>query len=604
MYRFFQSCSRLATFAERFPQKSMRYYSSTGLLANYRQQLEGKGLQVWEGYDHVRNELQAEDFIKLRKTLWESRSWGVEDRVIQVLEDMKRSGHAWGIKEYSEYFVAKLFLDQYQDILDVYEGDFQQHKFEKNTGSFSVLIATYLLTNQRDKAIKLIEDAKCKGQYIPTVKDISQTLDRCLPTNKQLVNDAKKLIMEHGITESQTLNLNIMHFFKQRNIAGLKELLKEYKGKLDVSSYNLLIKGFSEAKMKRETIAYYKEMEKNKIKPNAFICAYMLDIYAYARDVPSAEHVVRQTVLGGHAADEVIYNQLIKVYFKAWQPAKAFMAFQEIQNSKTLKLNEVILNTMVNGLVINKEMKAANQIYQRMLQSEFKPDIVTFNTMLKGYTDAGDTASSLEILQDMIRLKQEPDVVTFTTFINSIFDTKTPESARHMMELLKKMRVKPNIYTFNSIISRWIKNGNIEEAERTLSIMMAEYSEIRPTVHTFTNLIQGYTERMNLRKSVETFQQLLKSGVEPDTATFNFMIVGFLNFDRLEDAYVCLEKMSAMKLWPTKDTWVILFDHCIKENDRSMSKKLMDFFDQSGFVIRHDSKSLQRAYNKVKTHCI
>ncbi|CAO3693147.1 unnamed protein product [Rhizopus stolonifer] len=602
MLQFLQSCSKLATSSELNLIKNTRYYSTTSPLTRYRPQPAKKEHEAWENYSQVPNLLLPEDFVKFRRTLWESKSWGAEDRVLEVLQAMKRAGHPWGAGEYSDYFAAKLFLDQYQDILDMYEGDFQQKGIRMNTGSFNVVLATYLLTNQTSKAVELIEEARRK-RYIPDIRDFERAIRRYLPTNKQLVGVAKKLIIEHGITNTEALNSNLMHLFREKKMYNIKELLGEYKGKLDVNSYNLLIKGYAEARMNREAITYYKEMEKNNIKPNAYICAFMLDIYAHARDVQSAEHVVRQTVLGGHTVDEVIYNQLIKVYFKSRQSRKAFMAFQEIQKSSKLKVNGVILNTMVNGLVINKEMKAADQIYQQMIQSQFKPDIITFNTMLKGYTDAGNLGSALGVIQDMFRLNQEPDVVTFTTFINSIFDTKAPNTARDMINLLNKMGVKPNIYTFNSVINGWIRKENMSEAEKTLEIMMTEHKELKPTVHTFTNLIQGYTEQMDLNKAMSTFQTLLKYGIEPDRATFNFMIVGFLNFDRLDDAYTCLERMNTMKLSPTKDTWSLMLNHCARHKNWIIGRKVVNLLDSSGFAIKHDSLSLQRAYNKVKTHC-
>ncbi|KAG0949161.1 hypothetical protein G6F30_002403 [Rhizopus arrhizus] len=506
-------------------------------LSQYRQQLSNKDPEAWNNYLQVRQELRREDFVLLRSTLWKSKTWDTEGRVLRVLQDMKERGMSWGTLEYNEYFIAKLFFNEYQDILDVYEGEFQQNNVHLTIGSFNVMVATFLLTDQKDKAIQLIKEAQNKWHITPDIRDFERTIRRALPTNKQLVELAKELIVEHGITDTETLNSNLMHLFREKRLDEVKQLLKEYKGhELDVNSYNLLIKGFADARMNREATGYYKEMESKKMKPNAYICTTMLDIYAHARDIQSAEEVVRQTVLGGHTVDEVIYNQLIKVYFKCRQPRKAFLAFEEIQKSKRLQMNEVILNTMVNGLVINKELKVANKIYQQMIQTKFKPDIVTFNTMLKGYADVGDLGSALEVIKDMFRLNQEPDIVTFTTFINSIFDTKTPKSAEDMMNLLYEMGVKPNIYTFNSMINGWIRVNKMSEAEKTLNIMMTDYKELKPTVHTFTNLIQGYIEQMNLNKAMKTFQTLLQHGIEPDRATFNFMIVGFLNFDRLEDA--------------------------------------------------------------------
>ncbi|CEI91648.1 hypothetical protein RMCBS344292_05931 [Rhizopus microsporus] len=570
----------------------------------YRQRLASNSDNIWESYQKIQNSVESlkrEDFVTLRTRLWEQKAWRGEERVVKVLEDMKRAGHTWSVLEYNEYFAAKLFLDEYKDILKIFEGEFIENKIKMTIGTFNMIIATYLLCNQRKKAIELLESSKHWG-IVADIRDFERTMHRCLPMNKVIVKEATQLIVQHGIKDAETLNANLLHLFRDKRVDKVKWLLNEYKNEKDINSYNIIIKGLSESRMNRDVVKYYTELiEKDKLKPNGYICSIMLDIFAHSRDSLSAEEVIRQTVYGGHEIDEIIYNQLIKVYFKSRETRKALLVFQELQSHPKLQINEIILNTMVNGLVINNELLAARKIYDEMIRSNFKPDIVTFNTMLKGYTITKDLTSSLDIIKDMSRLNIEPDIVTFTTFINTIFETREPRSAQDMITYLNKIGIQPNIYTFNSIINQWIKKKNIKEAERTLDIMLEDYKELKPTVHTFTNLIQGYTEEMNLLKAMKTFQLILKSGLEPDKATFTFMIVGFLNYNRVDDAYNCLDRMLKMNLLPTKDTWSVVFNHCYRSKDRNNGKRVLDLFHSSGFNIKSDA--LERSYNKLKSLC-
>lgn len=581
------------------------------LITKYKGQLEKKGPALWQSYQDLKADphdllqnLKREDFLKLRADLWSSKRWGTEDHILQVLNDMKRLGHAWDIHEYNEYFMAKLFQAQYADVLTMYNGEFQQQKppIKLSIGSFNVILATYIQLGNMDEAIQLIKDANKKHDVIPDIRDFDRTMYRCMPKNKQVSQIAKELIAQHSFSSIKVLNANLMHLFQQKRIDDVKWIYQQQKDNvLDITTYNTLIKGYSEARLTRDATLTYKDMEHHGVKPNSYICASLLAIYAHTRDVVSAEQIVRETIMGGHKPDEILYNQLIKVYFKARQSRKAFQAFQEVEKDPTLQVNDVILNTMINGLVINKEFHVAGLLYRQMIQSQFKPDMITFNTMLKGYIKADDMVSAGGIISDMFKIGLEPDTVTYTTLIDSVFKSKSPQTAEEMMELISQMGMTPNIYTFNAVINGWIQADRMDQAEKTLELMKSPAYRLWPTVHTYTNLIQGYVEQMDLGKAMATFQALMRSGTQPDRATFNFMIVGFLNHDRLNDAYACLEHMISMNLSPTKDTWKLILSECCLRKNWTVGHKVVQMLDQSGFVIKSDS--LRRPYTIVKSHC-
>lgn len=577
---------------------------STMAATDYPAAIRNKQLE-WQNYQKLEPEklkrLKREDFLKIRADLWGRNDWGNEDRILRVLDDMKQAGLKWTVNEYNEYFTAKLFKTQYADVLDMYVGDFQESKVKLSTGSFNVILATYIQLDMIPEAIQLIQEAGTQNDVVPDIRDFDRTMSRCMPRNTRVRERAKELISQHGFKSTKVLNTNLMHLFDKRRFQDIKWIYQQQKDStLDISTYNILIKGFADARLMRDATHMYKEMQRHGVKPNAYICTSMLSLFAHTRDVASAEQVVRETILGGHKPDEFLYNNLIKVYFKCRLTHKAFLAYQEIEKDPQLQVNDVILNTMINGLVINREFNIAKMLYRQMIESAHRPDMVTFNTMLKGYTKTGDMLSAAGIIADMFKLGMEPDTVTLSTLVNSIFKTKAPASAEDMLETVRQMGMTPNIYTYNAIVNGWIESDRLDQAEKTLEIMRGT-SQLKPTIHTYTNLIQGYIKHMQLGKAMETFQSLLRNGVQPDRATFNFMIVGFLNHDRLEDAFTCLNHMLNMKLNPTKDTWSLMLEECCHRKNWAIGKQVIERLDSSGFTVQNES--LKRTYTIVKNHC-
>ncbi|KAI9491395.1 hypothetical protein BDB00DRAFT_832825 [Zychaea mexicana] len=596
----------------------------------YRERLNKGGDDVWNRYQQIAklgiaSQLNRQDFVQLRTNLWNSKhKWGAEDRVLQVLNDMKRLGYEWSILEYNEYFMVKLYQARHQDILDTFNGEFQASKLRLSVGSFNVLLAAYLQLNMEKEAIQLIREAHRLWGLHPDIRDFQRTMHRCMPRNSTIGKKARELISLHGFDNVETMKSNLAHLFRKRMLGDIRWLYANaIKPKLSSHSfssssttsdasaaaavvvdknvlvYQLLIKGFLDGKSPRDASSIYDDMRQAGYKPNGGICVSMLTIYAAKRDVAGAEQIVNDTVESGYPLDELIYNQLIRVYLKSRMANRAFHVFDFIQRDPKLKVNDVILNTMIDGLVINKELAAAKALYQQMLESRIQPDMVTFNTLLKGFILVSDYPAALEVISDMYKYKCEPDTVTFTTLLDGIFANKQPRSAEEMLDYLHRTGMQPNIYTFNAVISKFIQNQQLSEAERTIELMRKAPYNLKPTIHTYTNLIQGYVATNDLTKAMWTFQNILKnSDMRPDRASYHFIICAFLNHDRLDDAITCLLRMRKEKCTPTKDTWGIMLDECIRRRDWASGAVVVRELEASGFAIQ--SGTLRRAYATIK----
>ncbi|KAG0166885.1 hypothetical protein DFQ28_006820 [Apophysomyces sp. BC1034] len=572
--------------------------------------IDGVGQQktlTWSEYEELKSashEFTREDFSALRANLWKTKQWATEEKVAQALEDMKRMGHAWTILEFNEYFMVKLFQAQYEDILNTYHKEFKEANLKMSNGSFNVILATYIQLDRTEDAIKLIQDAG-HMDLIPTVISFERTMHRCMPRNTAIVETAKHLIGEHAFMDVNVLNTNLTQLFSKQRIADAKTMYERYRaqgGALQTSTCGILLRGLVDGRRVQDAAAIYDDFRATGLKPNPYICLNMLVLYTHRRDVAAAEQIIKDAQSGGYKMDVANYNQLIKLYFKARSPLKAFKIFQEIQRDPELRVSDILLNTMLDGLVINREMVAANGLYRQMMRSGTPPNIITFNTMLKGFVKLGDYQSAMAIISDMRRSKCEPDTVTFTTIVDAIFMTKTPSSAEEMVRILHDVGMDPNIYTFNAVINRWVKERKPEEAERTLAILKSPKYKLKPTIHTYTNLLQGFVTERNLPKAMETFQTMLRTGVEPDRAAYNFMISCFLSYDRLDDAVTCLVRMRQAHKQPTHDTWRMLLDECNRRRNWTLGSVVVREFEASSFVVT--SEGMARAYATAKSHTV
>ncbi|ORX55165.1 hypothetical protein DM01DRAFT_1286646 [Hesseltinella vesiculosa] len=506
--------------------------------------------------------------------------------------------HDWTLLEYNEYFMIKLYQARYQDILDMYQSTFTSANIGMSSGSFNVILATFIMLGQEDKAQQLIHDAVHRFKVWPDIRDFRRTMNRCLPGDSQVVQTGTGLIARFGFAHVDVLNSNLAHLLRNRTVDDALWVYDEamrHGHPMNFKTYSLLICSLMDAKKNRLCLTIYQQMRRQGLVADRSIGSAMLSLYAHRRQLDEAENLVREMLSAGHTMNEVIYNQLIKVYFKCRRMDKALQTFDALQKDPQLKVNDIVLNTMVDGLVMNRQLQAAQLLYQQILDKSdvlVRPDKVTFNTLLKGFVANKDYRSAQDVISDMVRYGCEPDTVTFTTLVNSFFDLENPTDTRQLLSTLQAVGLdKPNLYTFNAIIHGWIRAGNLAEAQAALA-MLPTYN-LQPSIHTYTSLLQGYADTMDLPKTMATFQHMVRSGIKPDRAAYHYLIHGLLHHDRYHEALASLQHMRRAQINPTIDTWRILLDSFVKTRQWDLGRDLIKELEQSGFSITFYIVSLQ-----------
>jgi pentatricopeptide repeat protein len=556
-------------------------------------------------YDKLRrlnklNQLDTQDFASFRAHLWSTKAWGSEELVEQVLFDQKSCGHAWSVLEYNDYYMSMLFQAKYNDIVSNFEEDFSSTEIKPTVATINAVLAAYIQMNQIDKARGLM--AKC-GQWelTPTIQDFERLANRCLPRNAKVAKEARMLILNNALKEPKAMNRHLQNLFRANKLPEIQKLysvMRKDTNAIDISTYSTLIKGYLDKRKYEEVNKIYDEVCGTRRPLNAFVASLMLDAYAAQRDRVQIANIVERMRKDNVIMDIPLYNQLIKAFFSTKQVGLAVAIFQQLQKDQHAELNTVVLNTMINGLLQNREIDAAKKVYSDMLKSKIQPDMVTYNTLLKGLTKTRDFEGALGVLNNLYERSLEPDIVTYTTLIDAMFENLNPTSTEEIMRIFKNPKgVKPNVFTYNVLINGWIRHDNMQEAERTYK-MLLDSQDIQPTVHTYTNIIQGYVQNHNVSKAMSAFQTMLSNGIQPGRATYHFIISGLINDGRLNDAVECLKRMRLNGKMPTKDTWFMVLNACYDSKNSQLGSSVLKELDDSKFDVR--SEALRRVYRLVR----
>lgn len=548
-------------------------------------------------------DLSLEDFTALRTYLWNKKAWGSEETVEEVLQDQKNCGHPWTVLEYNEYYMSLLFQAKYDAVLSNFEQEFSATDIKPTVATINSVLAAYIELNQLDKARALL--SRCsQWELTPTVQDFQRLAHRCLPRNTKVVKTAQTIITDNALKDPRAMNRHLQNLFKANKLTEVQRLyaiLKVNPDGVDISTYSTLLKGYIDKRKYDEVNALYNNICSTGRQLNSYVASLMLEAYAAQRDKMQLATLVQKMQTDRVPIDIALYNQLIKSFLATRQVGHAFTVFQQLQKDPYAQVNDIVLNTMIHGLLNNREIDAAKALYSQMQNSKIQPDMITYNTLLKGLTKARDFTGALTVLTDLYERSLEPDIVTYTTLIDAIFENLNPTSTEQILGLFSNSGVmKPNIFTYNVLINGWIRHNNISEAERTFNDLLAS-GDTQPTVHTYTNIIQGYIQNADLPKAMNTFRMMLQNGVQPGRATYHFIISGLINDDRLVDAVECLKKMRENGKMPTKDTWFMILNACADAKKWQLGSQVLKELDESKFEVRSDA--LLRVYRLVRAQC-
>lgn len=547
--------------------------------------------------------LSEEDFATFRSYLWNKKAWGSEEMVEQVLQDQKKAGHPWTVLQYNEYYMSMLFQAKYDTIITNWEQEFLENDIKPTIATINSVLAAYIQLNQLDRARTLL--SRChEWDVTPTAQDFQRLAHRCLPRNTKVVKEAQTLIMDNALKDPKAMNRHLQSLFRANKLTDIQRLytvLTKSQNQIDISTYTTLLKGYVDKRKYDQVNAIYGDICKTGLHLNTYVASLMLETYAMQRDKGQLATIVQRIQAEKVALDIALYNQLIKSFLATRQVPHALAVFQQLQKDPNVHVNDVVLNTMINGLLNNREIEAAKKLYAQMLNSKIQPDMITYNTLLKGLTKARDFSGAFTVLTNLYERSLEPDIVTYTTLIDAIFENLNPTSTEQILGLFNHSgSMKPNIFTYNVLINGWIRHNNMAEAERTFKDLLAS-GEIHPTVHTYTNIIQGYVQNGNLSKAMNTFRMMVQSGIQPGRATYHFIISGLIDDGRLPDAVECLKKMRENGTMPTKDTWFMLLNACVDAKQWQLGGQILKHLDDSKFEVRSDA--LLKVYRLVRGQC-
>ncbi|KAJ4968421.1 hypothetical protein NE237_015122 [Protea cynaroides] len=238
----------------------------------------------------------------------------------------------------------------------------------------------------------------------------------------------------------------------------------------------------------------------------------------------------------------------------SWE--RALEIFEWFRRKDFYELNVIHYNIMLRILGKAQIWNQIESLWDEMETKKIIPTNSTYGTLIDVYGKAGLKEEALLWLEKMNKQGIEPDEVTMGIVVQTYKKAREFERAEQFFK-------------------KWSSGKAVDDGGRTVTAGAVNSSAHQPHAsfnsYTYNNLIDTYGKAGQLKEASDTFAQMLREGIVPNTVTFNTMIHICGNHGQLEEVASLMQKMEELQCSPDTRTYNILISLYAKHDNISMA---------------------------------
>jgi len=329
--------------------------------------------------------------------------------------------------------------------------------------------------------------------YIPLFRGLSRKKDY-----ESAVNDLRNVMKSNVEIENIGFNTVLSICVHAPDVTLVETMIAEMRAYenekgvevVDIVSYNTLMKASAKNRDVSKCFSVLAEIQKMKLEP-----------------------------------DDVTFSTLLDICINEEELQLASVALQQLCESG-VKMNCVLLTTLMKGFIRSKHIDKAMQLYETMESgsSQVKPDMITYSVLIRAHCDNGNMGAALKILEAMLKRQTQLDDVVFTHLLEGCCNVSNMALAEKLFNDMLAANIQPSIYTMTAMVKVYGKCSQSEKAWELVKGMGSRFN-LQPTVVIYTCLISGLLRQKKYQDAYHAFKWM-KNTCPPDSQCVCTMISG------------------------------------------------------------------------------
>jgi len=190
-------------------------------------------------------------------------------------------------------------------------------------------------------------------------------------------------------------------------------------------------------------------------------------------------------------------------------------------------------NAAFKALAVSDLVDDAVHFYVRMrLRDHVEPNEITYNILVDMFAKREEVVHAMEVIQQMRRDGIAPSNVTYTSLLNACAESKRPDLADAVIREMKETGEQPDILCWNAALKARAVCGHLWDAKSLFGeIGKAKKDPVKKNVVTYNIMISLYLDKNKLREGLNSMEEMIANGIEPDHVTFTRMF-SYLNDEK------------------------------------------------------------------------
>ncbi|EPS71142.1 hypothetical protein M569_03617, partial [Genlisea aurea] len=282
-------------------------------------------------------------------------------------------------------------------------------------------------------------------------------------------------------------------------------------------------------------------------------------------------------------------DQLLFTFCKRRHVGHAQSFFDGIKGRRHLIPGLKTYSILIRGWGAAGEISNAKKLFDEMVESGLKPDLLSVNSMMDALCRGGKVSEAYDMLTGMNIRGPKPDAYSYSIFIHNSCQREDVHSIFNILDSMRRHTLTPNVFTYNHILRTLCKKCMIDEAYELLDEMVEEGS--KPDTWSYNAILCFHCDRNEVNRALEVMSRMDR----PDRHSFNMvfkMLIRVGRFDRVEQLW---DSMEGRGFFPSVTTYsVMIHGLCRKRSKLESACKYLEMMIDDGIPPYHETCVLLR----------
>ncbi|RZC43525.1 hypothetical protein C5167_036466 [Papaver somniferum] len=273
--------------------------------------------------------------------------------------------------------------------------------------------------------------------------------------------------------------------------------------------WNAMIRGYSLSSSAELAIHFPKYGDPNiwsitGIEPNSYTFPFLLKSCNGGGQFQEGKQIHSHVFKMGLETDLFIHTSLINMYARNGELVDARLVFD-----KSCHRDVVSFTAMITGYACGGYLDDAWRLFDEIPVR----DVVSWNAIFAAYVQSGQFEEALSFFKDMLKGKVKPNGSTMISVLSACAHSSSLETGNWVGSWIEDNGLGSNLRLVNALLNMYCKCGDLEKARLLFDGIS------RKDCISWNIMIGGYTHMGQYKEALYLFQQMQRSGEEPNEVT-------------------------------------------------------------------------------------